>query len=584
MQTTLFSSPLSRSSIAALFASAWLLSGCRDSFAKDAPEFAFVDRAQDVGIAEKLVSGDPRRWYIIESNGSGAAWLDYDSDGDPDLFLANGCGVRYLEDGARLELERTATSRLYRNDGDWQFSDVTEAAGASRSDWINAVATGDIDNDGDPDLYLACFGADVLLRNDAGRFVDVTRASSLGNERWGAGAVFLDVDKDGALDLFVSNYVEFDLAAPPAGGARDVIEGVEIAWGPIAENPHGYNPGAHNLFYSGDGSGNFVERTEQAGLRLPTPSCSYAAVSSDLDGDGWPDLVVANDGQASNLFMNQGDGTFRDEAELRGFAFDGDGNATAAMGVTIEDVDQDGDMDVLRTNFDFELNTLLINDGTGRFVDRTLHSGLGQPSFDKLGWAAAFFDAECDGDLDLAVANGHVMPQAEQIGMSGWRMPTQLFACELEPNGLPRFTDVTNQAGPGLGGLHSARGMALADVDDDGDVDLCVTALDEPPRLLENRSQRRGHWVQVGLEGTRSNRSAFGAKIEVHVAGRTYVREMRSTQGLYSSHDTRLHFGLGEARSVDRIVVHWPSGVVSGHEDIELDTFVELREPEQDPR
>lgn len=559
-----------------------VLSGCGTSEAAG-PEFLFVDRAAEAGVDVTMVSGDPRRWYILESNGSGAAFLDYDGDGDPDLFVGNGNGVDYLDDGARLALDRGASSRLYRNDGDWTFTDVTDQAGARRHDFVNGITTGDVDNDGDPDLYLACYGADVFLRNDGGTFVDATEEAGLGQASWGSAAVFFDADRDGALDLFVSNYVEFDHENPPAGGARDVYEGVEIGWGPYGENPHGYNPGAPNRFYLGDGAGRFREATESAGFARSEALCSYAAVATDVDRDGWVDLLVANDAQPSSLFRNRGDGTFAEEGLTRGFAVDGEGNPTAAMGLAVADLDRDGDFDVLKTNFDFEANNLHLNDGEGRFKDSGARAGLAEPSFEKLGWGAAFFDADCDGDDDLLVANGHVMPQAADIGMSGWAMATQFFAGSLE-DGRPLFEDVTASAGPGLAPKTSARGLALADVDGDGDLDACITDLDRAPRLLENRSRRDGHFVSLGLTGTASNRSAFGAIVEVEAGGRTHTREMRTTDGLYSAHEARLHFGLGSVASIDRITVHWPSGQTSTHEDVELDRHRELIEPAGDAR
>ncbi|HZM00002.1 MAG TPA: CRTAC1 family protein [Planctomycetota bacterium] len=549
------------------------------------PRFEFVDVAGQAGIDVVNVCGDPRRWYIVESNGNGAAWLDYDRDGDMDLFVGNGAGLAYVDDGKRLEVLHTAASRLYRNDGGWLFADVTAEAGAGRSEWINAVTVADYDNDGDSDLYLACFGRDVLLRNDGGRFADATAEAGLGCELWGAGAAFGDADNDGDLDLYVANYVLFDPEHPPDEGRRAVIEGVEVGIGPEAENQRGLNTGAPDVFYRNQGEGRFVEATAQAGLELPAPLCSYAVVFSDVDGDGWQDLLVANDLQPCNLFHNRGDGTFEEQGQARGFATDGNGKPTSAMGLVVEDVDGDGDMDVLRTNFDLEPNSLHVNDGQGRFTEVAAQHGLAQPSLDKLGWGAAFLDAECDGDLDLLVANGHVYPQAREIGMSGWLMPSQLYeassasAAGVASPGMPQWRDVTAGAGPGLAPLQSARGLALADVDDDGDSDAVIIDMDGPPRLLENRSARQGRWISVLPLGTVSNRDGFGARVTVTAGGRTWTREMRTNQGLYSSHDPRLHFGLGSVERIDRVEVAWPSGRTSRLENPPLDAPLVVREP-----
>lgn len=556
-----------------------VLAACASEAAEDELRFEWVDVAPQAGIDVEIVSGDARRWYIVESNGSGAAWLDYDLDGDVDLFVANGAHLAYVDDGRRLAVRNDASCRLYRNDGDWRFSDVTAETNTGRAEWVNGVATGDVEGDGDLDLYLACFGRDVLLVNEGGRFVDATAAAGLGSELWGASATFADPDHDGDLDLFVANYVLFDPEHPPDEGRRHVIGGVEVGWGPEAENGRGFNRGAPNRFYRNDGTGRFAEATLEAGLRLEKALCSYAAVFSDVDDDGWEDLLVANDLQPCNLFMNRGDGTFAEEGVRRGFAFGGDGQPTSAMGLAVADVDRDGDLDVLRTNFDLEPNCLHLNDGRGYFTDRTNEAGLAEASVPVLGWGCAFLDAECDGDLDLLVANGHVMPQAARIGMSDWAMPTQLFEATLA-DGRCRWQDVTSQAGPGLAPLRSARGLAIADVDRDGDPDALVVDLDRAPRLLENRSPRRGRWIAVQLEGRDSNRFGFGARVTVHAGGKRWVREMRTTDGLYGAHEPRLGFGLGDVAAIEHVEVRWPTGRVSRVEDPALDQTLTIREPE----
>ncbi|HUR27104.1 MAG TPA: CRTAC1 family protein [Planctomycetota bacterium] len=546
-----------------------------------------VDVARASGIELVNVCGDPRRWYIVESNGNGAAWFDADADGDMDLFIANGGRLEYLEDGKRLEVKRDGHSKLYRNDGALKFTDVSVATGLDRTDWVNGVATADADNDGDTDLYLACFGEDVYLRNDSGHFVDATKECGLGNPEWGASAAFGDVDNDGDLDLYVANYCEFDLGAPPDGGKRETINGVEVAWGPEAENKKGFNAGAPDVFFENVGQGRFREATAEFGFALPKPLCSYAVVFSDVDRDGWQDVLVANDVQPSNLFHNDGHGRFREEGLARGFALGAGGRENGAMGLFVDDVDGDGDFDILRTNFDLEPNSLFVNDGKGNFVDKAEAFGLVQPSLDKLGWDGGFFDVDLDGDLDALVANGHVYPQSEKIQMGAWKQPTQLFLNLGLPKSakeLPRFDDVTSSAGPGLAGVHAARGIALGDPDNDGDVDALVVDVDAPPRLLENRSTRRGHWLVVRLTGKRSNRDGFGALITVKAGDRTFVREMRTASGLYSANDPRIHFGLGEVESIDWIEVRWPSGAVSKVAKPAPDSLQIVTEPTEENR
>ncbi len=538
----------------------------------------FVDVAESAGLDVLNVSGDPRRWYIPESNGNGAAWLDFEDDGDQDLFIGNGQHLRYVDDGARLEVVRDATSRLYLNDGALHFRDASLETGAARRDWVNAVVVGDADNDGDPDVYLGCFGADVFLRKEGNRFVDATAASGLGNEQWAASAAFGDANRDGQLDLYVANYCRFDLANPPAGGKRNKVQGIEVAWGPQEENQHGYNTGAPDVFFQNDGKGGFVERTKQAGFVLEKPLCSYGCVWSDVTGDGWPDLLVANDLQPANLFVNQGEGRFRDEALERGFALDGQGKATGAMGMVVADIDNDGDFDVLRTNFDFEANSLHVNDGKGHFEDRAAAYGLAQPSLDKLGWDAAFLDADRDGDLDLLVANGHVYPQAKEIGMGAWLQPTQLF------EGVPHraygtvWEEATARGGPGLAPLRSARGLAVGDADEDGDPDVLVIDIGERPRLLRNDSAKLGHWLGLELVGKFSNRDALGSKVEIQAGGKTWTREVRAGNGLYSSNDRRVLVGLGDASRIDSVVIHWPSGTVQTEERVPIDRYYVIPE------
>jgi hypothetical protein len=564
------------------FGAASILGACSteevEAGGTDVVGFLFVDVAAEAGIDVVNVCGDPRRWYIPESNGCGAAWLDYDGDGDMDLFVGNGSGMAYHEDGRRLEVLATGSSRLYRNDGEMRFTDVTADTGTGRSEWINAVTVADVEGDGDPDIYLACFGPDVFLLNEGGTYREATLSAGLGNEAWAAGACFGDVNRDGNLDLFVSNYVEFDPQHPPADGKRVEIEGIEVSWGPEGENGQGINPGAANLFYLGDGKGGFREATAAAGLRLPKALCSYSVVFSDVDLDGWPDILVANDMQPASLFMNLGDGTFLESGVERGFAFNGDGAPTSAMGLCMADVDGDGDFDCLRTNFDFEPNSLHLNNGSGQFREVGAALGLAADTMDRLAWGGGFFDADLDGDLDLFVANGHVFPQAEEVGMHPFAQRSQLFEGTIAADGSPRWTDVSAEAGPGLAVARSARGVAFADPDNDGDLDVFIVDLDEAPRLLENRTPHRGSWIGISLVAKGRNRDGLGARVTVEAGGRTFVKEARRTQGLYSSHDPRLHFGLGDVKAVRRVRVLWPDGARQTVEAPQLNTYIEIEQ------
>jgi len=538
----------------------------------DVIEFSHIrmsDVTEGSGIDIVNVSGDPRRLYILESNGCGAAWLDYEGDGDMDLFVANGQGLRYLDGGKRLETFDGPSSRFYRNEGRFKFTDVSHAVGAARDEWINAVATGDIDNDGDTDLYLACFGEDVFLRKDIS-FNDATKESGLANPYWGAGAAFGDVNRDGNLDLYVANYCLFDLENPPNGGAPAVVEGIEVGFGPEGENGQGFNPGAPDAFFFGNGRGGFEEATASSGLQLEKDLCSYACVFSDVDNDGWIDILVSNDLQPCNLFMNT-QGHFKDEALARGFAFNGAGEPTSAMGFFVEDIEGDGDFDVLRTNFDLEPNSLHINDGQGHFQERGKAYGIADPSMDRLGWGGGFFDADHDGYLDILIANGHVMPRGEEIGMHAWAQKSQLLRGIHHRRFGIEFEDVSERTGDGLQALRSARSVAFADVDNDGDSDAIIIDIDERPRLLENTSSRAGRWIGIKTVGKWSNRDGFGARVTVRAGKRRWTREVRTSNGLYSAHDPRLFIGLGELDAIDNVEVRWPSGSSQTLEAPELD-------------
>ena len=350
----------------------------------------------------------------------------------------------------------------------------------------------------DPQGEHFCFEKGAEKRGGEDGFADVWKRGSFAWEYKGKHA---DLDKAWEqLDRYRA-----DLENPPLEGKRNVIDGVEVAWGPEGENKRGINPGAPDRFYLGDGNGRFREATKEAGLELEAPLCSYACVFSDVDADGWPDILVANDLQPANLFMNLEGARFRDEALERGFAFDAQGKPTSAMGLFVEDIDQDGDFDVLRTNFDMEPNSLHLNDGTGRFSEQAEVYGLAAPSLDRLGWGGGFLDADLDGDLDVVVANGHVYPQAEKIGMHGWLQQCQLYEGKEHPYYGVLWEDATASAGPGFEPLTSARGVAIGDPDDDGDPDLLIVDVDRPPRLLENRSLRDGRWVGVQLVGRRGD-------------------------------------------------------------------------------
>ena len=539
----------------------------------------FVDRALDAGITVVNRCGADPRLFIPESNGAGAAWLDYDGDGDLDLYIVNGNGLEALDGGRRLRYVADATNRLYRNEGNWKFTDVTESAGVGDDGWGNGVAVADVDNDGDPDLYVANLGPDVLYLNQGdGTFRDVTHERGLGHAGWSTGGAFADVDRDGDLDLFVPCYVQFDPDQPPNGGEPMMVDGVAVGYGPEGENP-GINLGAPNVLYLNDGHGFFRDATAERGL-AGEALCSYAAVFVDVDGDGWDDLLVTNDLQPNSLYRNRGDGHFDELGHERGFAAGEDGTYQAGMGLAVADVDDDGTPDLYVTNFDFEPNNLYLNDGAGNLADAGGAAGLHDPSIDRLGWGCGFFDAELDGDLDLFVANGHVIRQCEQIGMNPWKMPNQVFVRDSDELA---FVEASFPETSPLAVAESSRGVAFADVDRDGDIDLVVVDMDSRPQVLENRTARRGRWLAVDVVGTASPRDAYGARIEVEAGGRTRTAWKIPNQGVYSSHDPSVHFGLGSVDRVDRIRVRFTSGATVELHDVEVDRRIVIREADDPP-
>jgi tetratricopeptide (TPR) repeat protein len=520
----------------------------------------FVDVAAEAGLTLRNVSGGREaKWTILETTGAGACFLDFDTDGDLDLYVVNG-GVL---PGAGAGVVRDA---LYENDGAGRFTDVTEHAGLVESGWGGGCTAADYDNDGDPDLYVTNFGRDALLRNQGdSTFRDVTAAAGLGNARWSIGAVFFDAEGDGDLDLYVANYLRFDLSDPEVLRRRCRWKGGEVMCG-----PRGFD-GEADVFYRNRGDGTFEEAS--AGVWRDA-SYGMGVVAGDVDGDGDTDLFVANDSQENLLLVNDGAGRFADQALPAGVALSGDGRTQAGMGTDLGDADGDGDEDLFVTHFSDDYHTLYRNDGRLMFTDVTAAAGLDSAPRWSLGWGGGFFDFDNDGDLDLFVAGGHVYPDVERFDpVTSYRQLNRLF----ENDGTGRYTEVAD-GGPGLAVPGTGRGAAFGDWDDDGDLDVVVVNIDAPPTLLRNDSHDRGTWLKLRLVGRRSNRDGIGARVALTASGRTQVREVRLSAGYASSHDPRLHFGLRGAPAADRIEVRWPSGHVQQVRDLPAGHLVTLDE------
>ncbi|HKY33420.1 MAG TPA: CRTAC1 family protein [Candidatus Polarisedimenticolia bacterium] len=533
----------------------------------------FRDAAESAGITFTSTNGNPERNFIVETIGSGAAFLDFDLDGDLDLYLANGATLE--PPGARRP-----TGALYRNDGRGRFEDVTAGSGLEIPFWGFGAAAGDYDADGDPDLYVTAWGPNRLFRNEGkGRFHEVGAAAGVDDPRFGASAAFFDYDNDGALDLFAANYVTFDPARVPAKGDPNspcTFRGLSVMCG-----PHGL-PGSVSVLYRNNGDGTFSDVTRDAGLFTEGTYYGLGVVTVDLEKDGLQEILVANDSTPNHLYRNLGGGRFEDTAVMSGFAYSNDGREQAGMGIAASDIEGDGDVDVLITNFSHDYTTLRLNDGNGFLEDVSMRIGLAEKTLATLGWGTAMLDLDHDGDLDMVIANGHVYPEVEEADIgTTYRQRIQIFESAgplALKEVLPRPDD---PAGGALERAEAHRSLAVGDVDGDGDLDLLATVLDGKPRLLLNESDT-GAWLGVRLAGRRSNRDGVGAKVTVEAGGRRWSAERQGGGSFLSASDPRLHFGLGSAARVDAVTVTWPSGLTQRVGPVETGLYVTLVEPGQE--
>ncbi len=521
----------------------------------------FVDRAAVAGLTQPNVSGTDQR-YIVEGMMGGAAFFDYDRDDDVDLYVANGSSFAGFAAGEH------PANQLYRNDAG-RFADVTVAAGVGDTSWSMGCAVADYDNDGHSDLYVTNFGRNRLYRNlGRGRFADATVVAGVGDARWGTGASFGDYDRDGDVDLYVANYVDF---------SRDYQSPIPCRWKNVKVycGPVGLLPTA-DVFYRNRGDGTFAEWTQQAGL-AGAAFYGMSALFGDYDADGWPDLFVANDSTPNLLFRNRRDGRFAEEALVAGVAYSGEGVTQGCMGAAWGDYDNDGLFDLFVTNFADEYNTLYKNEGGGFFADVSFAVGVGSAPTELVSWGTGFFDCDNDGDRDLFVANGHTYPQADLPRVnSRYQQANSLFE-----NRGGRLVEVSAAAGAGFALRRVSRGTSFADYDDDGDIDLFVLNLNDPPSLLRNDGDHGHHYLQVRTVGTVSNRDGIGARVIIDAGGQTQHAEVQSGGSYLSHNDRRLHFGLGPAERVERLEVRWPSGVVQVLRDVAADQSLTVVEPRQ---
>src|SRR5438067_1962742 len=525
----------------------------------------FVDVAAMAGLTAPVIYGNAEsKDYILEATGCGCAFFDYDNDGWMDVFILSGTKVEGAPPGA--------TNRLYKNNRDGTFTDVTEKSGLRYAGWASGVCVGDYDNDGFEDLFITYFGQNQLYRNNGdGTFTDVTKEAGLLNEspRWGAGCTFVDYNRDGHLDLFVSNYLQFDFKHVPKPGANSNCNWKGV---PVECGPRGLPPGYHSL-YRNNGDGTFTDVSREAGVSELRESYGMTTVAADLNEDGWPDIYVACDSTPSLLLINSGKGTFTEEGVLRGVALSEDGMEQAGMGIAIGDYDLDGHLDIFKTHYAEDTNGLYHNDGKGNFEDITRAAKIGVETH-YICWGAGMVDLDNDGLPDLFITTGSVYPQLEKTLP---QFPNKGPRVVFRNLGNGTFEELTTEAGPGVAATHCSRGCAFGDFDNDGDLDILIVNLDEPPSLLRNDIRGNHHWLKVKLIGTQSNRSAIGARVLLRYGDKQQAQEAVSQSSYCSSNDPRLHFGLGTAEIAD-LEVRWPNGAKQTFRKLAADQLIVIRE------
>jgi hypothetical protein len=509
----------------------------------------FRDLAEQAGLVAANVSGgaDAKK-YILETTGNGVVTFDFDNDGLADVFLPNATTLDGDGPGA------SSTGHLYRNLGELRFEDVTEKAGLRRTGWGQGACFADYDADGYRDLFVTYYGQSALYRNERnGTFRDVTADAGLkaAATRWDTGCSFVDYDRDGRLDLVVTNYLEFDRAKVPEAGS-----GSYCLWKgmPVMCGPRGL-PFARNYLFRNEGNGRFADVSQASGIGRTKGCYAFTVVASDFDSDGWPDLYVACDSTPSLLYHNQKNGTFREVGLLSGVALNEDGQEQGGMGVAVADYDEDGNADIVKTNFSDDIPNLYHNNGNGTFEDRVLQSGLGA-YMEYVGWGVQFLDVDHDGRRDLLLINGHVYPEVERSPEIKYRQPRLLYWNV----GGGRFKDISAESGAAVQASYSSRGAAVADLDQDGSLEVVVSNMGTRPSLMKNFGSRK-NWLLVQCVGTTSGIDPFGARVRVHVGNRALSGEVQAASSYLSQSDPRVHFGLASDATYQRIEVRWPDGV-----------------------
>ena len=516
----------------------------------------FVDIAEKIGIRFKHIGGAPEKNYIFEAKGGGAALLDYDDDGLLDLFFVNGSTLEDLEKG------NIHSNALYHANKDGTYTDVTRSAGLEGKGWGMGCAVGDYDNDGRADIYVLGLTQNILYHNNGdGTFTDLTDKAGLRGGGWSTCAAFVDYDKDGLLDVYVSNYARYDLKTLPRRGENKYCHYRAV---PVMCGPRGLQ-GAADALYHNSGDGAFTEVTAKAGVTERDAFYGLGVAVGDYNNDGWPDIYVANDSCPSYLYLNQGNGTFKEVGLAAGAVLSEDGTEQAGMGVDFGDYDNDGYLDITKTNFSYDYNNLYHNEHNGMFTDRAMASGIGQVTMPFVCWATRFIDYDNDGWKDIFVATGHVYPHLITNPVGGEKYYQRKLLFRNLGNG--KFDDVSMRSGPGLLIASASRGAAFGDLDNDGDIDVAIANMDDRPMVLRNDGGNAGNWLLFRLRGTKSNRMGLGSRIKVKTGALEQIAESTTASSIYSANDPRVHFGLGRAARAD-VEIRWLSGKVQSFKSV----------------
>jgi enediyne biosynthesis protein E4 len=531
----------------------------------------FENVATAIGLTFTHTNGASAEKYLAETMGSGAAFLDYDNDGWIDLFVVDGGSVAAPvgTSGARHRLfhnEGVSAGALAKA-GNAVFKDVTPGSGIRHREYGMGACAGDVDGDGRTDLYVTNYGPNTLLRNAGnGVFTDITRTARVGLDGWSTSCAFVDVDRDGDLDLFSANYLDAPKSRNPFCG--DPQRRIRVYCHPLNY------PGLPSVLYRNDGTGVFTDVSAEAGIAKYVGNGLGVAVG-DYDDDGWPDVFVANDAVPNFLFHNDGQGRFTEVGLAAGVAVGRDGKARAGMGTEFADYNGDGRLDLVVTNHEFETHSLFRNDGKGSFSDSSVEAGIASPTLPFVGFGVAFFDADNNGYPDLAIVNGHVIDNTAIFRPGSTHAQRRLLFHST--NGR-RFTEVSRQSGPGFATQTVGRTLLAGDIDNDGDVDLIVTNNGGALDVLRNNSGRERHALEVRVVGVRGNRNGIGARVTITAQGRTDMREVKSGSSYLGQNDLRVHFGVGEARQIERLDVRWPDGQVETIRDVAADQIVTVTE------